>query len=81
MQTPLERAARAATKTLRHHGVELHPDDIRGVALDVLEAIREPSEAMKKAGSLAPNYIEDQSSARGCGNIFTAMLNTAIKGE
>lgn len=30
----LEAAARALTSTLHHHGVEMHPDDVRGLALD-----------------------------------------------
>ncbi|GGO96529.1 hypothetical protein [Stakelama pacifica] len=47
--TPLERAARALTATLRHHGVEMHPDDIRGCAIDVIAAIREPSNAMMRS--------------------------------
>ncbi|AJA07442.1 hypothetical protein SKP52_02535 [Sphingopyxis fribergensis] len=30
----LDRAASVLTATLRHHGVEMHPDDIRGLATD-----------------------------------------------
>jgi len=42
----IERAARALTETLRHHGVEMHPNDIRGAAWDVIAALREPDEGM-----------------------------------
>jgi hypothetical protein len=49
----LEECAAAATRTLRHHGVELHPDDIRGLVVDVLAAIKEPDEAMLEAGAAA----------------------------
>lgn len=88
-QSPLERAARALASYRYEHGA-----DCQGLvrlqwvekfwryyvpeARAVLMAVREPSEDMKKAGSLAPNYIEDQSSARGCGNIFTAMIDAAL---
>lgn len=51
--SPLDRAARALTRTLRHHGVELHPDDVRGFAIDAITAIREPSESMLEAGNIA----------------------------
>lgn len=47
----------------------------------VLNAIREPSDGMLKAGVLAPNYLEDQSSRRGCRNIYTAMIDAAMKEE
>jgi len=47
----------------------------------VLAAMREPTEGMLKAGVIAPNYLEDQSSRRGCGNIFTAMIDAALAEE
>lgn len=47
----------------------------------VLTAIREPDEAMVKAGVLAPNYLEDQSSKRGCANIYTAMIDAILVGS
>lgn len=42
--------AKALTSTLRHHGVEMHPDDVLGLADDALGAMREPDEAMLEAG-------------------------------
>jgi hypothetical protein len=53
----------------------------RKVARAVLTAMREPTEEMKLAGVKAPNYLEDQSSRRGCGNIYTAMIDAALAEE
>lgn len=36
----IEQVARKLTETLRHHGVEMHPDDIRGLAQDAIVAMR-----------------------------------------
>lgn len=44
----LERAAQALTSTLRHHGIEMHPDDIRGLVADVIAEIRTPIVAALK---------------------------------
>ncbi|WP_167398492.1 hypothetical protein [Blastomonas natatoria] len=53
------------------------PEDI---VRAVLTAIRKPDEAMVEAGVLAPNYLEDQSSKRGCANIYTAMIDAILAG-
>lgn len=42
----LERVARELTVTLRHHGVEMHPNDIRGLAWDAIAVMRVPTETM-----------------------------------
>lgn len=55
------------------------PDE--AIARAVLAAIREPDETMIKAGVLAPNYLEDQSSKRGCANIYTAMIDAILAGD
>lgn len=34
----VEEAARSLTSTLRHHGVEMHPEDIHGIAIDAASA-------------------------------------------
>ncbi|BCA57706.1 hypothetical protein [Sphingomonas sp. HMP6] len=44
----------------------------------ILQLLREPTEAMKTAGVTAPHYLEDQSSRRGCGNIYSAMIDAAL---
>jgi hypothetical protein len=49
-ETMIGRIARAMTTTLRHHGVEMHPDDIKGLAWDAFAVMREPTEAMTDAG-------------------------------
>lgn len=53
-------------------------DGFRRQARDAIAAMREPTEAMLKAGVIAPNYLEDQSSGRGCSNIFAAMVDAAL---
>lgn len=88
MTSPLERAARAAQEAdgayahesgmwMKEGGLvtDSHWNDI---ARAVLTAIREPSEEMLVAGITAPNYLEDQSSRRGCGNIYAAMIDAAL---
>lgn len=39
----LREAAKVATSTLRHHGVEMHPDDILGLVQDVAATLTERS--------------------------------------
>lgn len=86
--TLLERAAEAVRNELGDYAVDdmwmtegglRSASHYRDLARAVLQAIREPSEGMKRAGVLAPNYLEDQSSARGCSNIFTAMIDAALE--
>jgi hypothetical protein len=85
--TPLERAAMALYKQI---GSDFDPfgegedakwpefvDEVRAV----IQAIREPSERQKQAGMLAPNYLEDQSSRQGCGNIYAAMIDALLAEE
>lgn len=49
----IEKVAREMTSTLRHHGVELHPEDIRGISQDaistILAALHEPNAEMINA--------------------------------
>lgn len=45
----------------------------------VIAAIRKPSEGQQIAGVNAPNYLEDQSSRRGCANIYTAMIDALLE--
>lgn len=80
MQIDRERLKRGLTRTLRHHGVEMHPDDIRGLVQDVLTDIeaqcfvivpREPTEAMVEAVIYETN-IRD---------IWSAMIDAAKGGE
>lgn len=47
-QTMIERMAQTMTTTLRHHGVEMHPEDIKGLAHDALVAMREPTPTILK---------------------------------
>jgi hypothetical protein len=46
----IDRIARRLASTLRHHGVEMHPEDIRGLAQDALAEMREPDRTMSDAG-------------------------------
>lgn len=92
-QSPLERAARALYMRdtdgrypfvptsaafhwddLTHESKALYIEEARAV----LMTVREPSKAMKNAGSLAPNYLEDQTSLNGAANIYQAMINAAL---
>lgn len=84
MTSPLERAATALTATLRHHGVEMHPDDIRGLAIDAITAIREPSEGMVRAGAAdvgngwtGPH--SEYTSLHGCTSVYQAMIDAALR--
>jgi hypothetical protein len=79
--TPLERAARAITETLRRHGVEMHPEDIRGLAVDALTAIREPNEAMERAmigitGDMA--IMKRDGSSYRHADVYRAMIDAAL---
>lgn len=81
--TPLERARNgmllAITQIERDVRLrDLTDDEMKDIARAVLTAIREPSEEMLVAGITAPNYLEDQSSRRGCGNIYAAMIDAAL---
>ena len=83
--TPLERAARALAKEeYPDQPQEWHDDCWRsweGSARAVIKAIREPSEEQRVAGMAAPNYIEDQTSRRGAGNIYIAMIDALLEEE
>mgnify|MGYP001607779020 FL=1 len=48
MSEMLTRIAKRITETLRHHGVVMHPDDIRGLAEDALWEMRTPTPEMMK---------------------------------
>ena len=54
----LERVARELTVTLRHHGVEMDPDDIKGLAWDAVATMREPTRGMISAGSDEIDYSD-----------------------
>lgn len=81
---PLERAARALCtldgnpENAKMDGKPLWQDYLPE-ARAVIEAIREPSEAMQVAGVNAPNYLEDQSSRRGCTNIYATMIDALLE--
>lgn len=81
--TKLEECATVATRTLRHHGVEMHPDDVRGLVVDILLAIKTPDDAMieagKKAGDMACEYSWNATVASPC-HSFPAMI-AAVTGE
>ena len=72
--TMKEKLARAMRKTLRHHGVELHPDDIDGLAQDCLATLREPDEKMIEAGRTSYAF---SGNADPFATIFTAMIEGA----
>ena len=76
-QTMIERVARAIALADDEDYMEDHCRfDKRAKA--ALAAMREPTEAMINGGVRAPNYLEDQSSKRGCGNIYRAMIDAAL---
>jgi hypothetical protein len=47
----IENVVKRLTDVLRHHGVELHPDDIKGLAHDAVLAMREATPAMVEAAN------------------------------
>lgn len=81
MASVIERAADRLHWEITNEGRSIDMAEAKAIVRIVLTAIREPSEGMLKAGVLAPNYLEDQSSRRGCGNIYTAMIDAALKEE
>jgi hypothetical protein len=52
MTEMIERVARRLTATLRHHGVEMHPDDIRGLAYDALAEMRSHTLVYRQDGEM-----------------------------
>ncbi|KKC25820.1 hypothetical protein [Sphingomonas sp. SRS2] len=46
----LEKCGRAVKRTLAHHGVVLHPDDVTGLVIDVLNTLSNPDDGMIAAG-------------------------------
>ena len=76
-----EKIARKLTETLRHHGVEMHPDDIRGLAEDAISAMREPTDAVMMAGGeqlrrLVPGLSGEDASVAAYG-VLKAMAEAA----
>lgn len=49
MTNPIENMARRLTATLRHHGVEMHPDDINGLGQDAILALADAGYAVVPA--------------------------------
>lgn len=70
------RVARKLTATLKHHGVEMHPDDVRGLAQDTLAELHDPTGPMVTAATNKAAQI-------GAGDfvgIFRAMIDAAAEG-
>ncbi len=82
--TMIERVARAMTATLRHHGVEMHPDDIRGLVFVTLEALGEPTPKMIDrfvSRALCVSGHGDGGWSNYAREQWSAMLSAAIEGE
>jgi hypothetical protein len=75
--TKREEIARKLRRTLEHHGVVLHPDDIDGLALDALSILREPDVAMVEAGMVFVDGYYDDDRRETAHDIFTAMIDAA----
>lgn len=59
----LREAAKVATSTLRHHGVEMHPDDILGLVQDVAATLTERSQTEEGAREVFLSTPPDPESA------------------
>ncbi|MBO9380044.1 hypothetical protein GG804_25070 [Sphingomonas histidinilytica] len=72
MTDTLTACARAATLTLRHHGVEMHPDDIRGLVVDVFTAFSEnvSAEMVKAMQAIFARHCDQR------GSFASIILNT-----
>lgn len=72
----IEKAARALTVTLRHHGVELHPEDVRGLVYDVAAAWSDPSDEVIEAGFRAREH--GMTMGQSAAALWKAMLTAAL---
>ncbi len=80
--TPLERASEKCANILRNMGIDKPEDISLFFAIAALQAIREPSEAMRFAGGLAGAWHDTLPSGQQfevASEVFTAMIDAALE--